>query len=140
MAEGEAAATRLPRSPTKTTRPAPRPRAALSATSGPIPAGHPVLTTTRSFLAFELFRLLVFVIGGSQLVARAPERFQGQRIAELCPQAPHVDVDGARAAVVAVAPNPRQEVIPGEHLAAPLAEVGQERKLLGSQIDGTTAD
>src|SRR6478736_7855130 len=146
MPEAVAAASRLPRSPTRTTRPAAGFRAALSATSGPIPAGQPVLTTTSSlrarpsFLAFELFGFLVFVIGRSQLVARAPERFQGQCIAQFGPQAPHVNVDRARSAVVAIAPNPREQVIPREHLATAFAQVRQERELLGRQVDRAAAD
>ena len=41
----------------------------------------------------------------------------GVLLAELGPQAPDVDVDGAGAAVVLVAPHPRQQRLAGEHLA-----------------------
>src|SRR5689334_3039270 len=53
----------------------------------------------------------VFELGGAQFVTRAAQRLEGQCVTEFGSQAPNVDVDGARAAFVAVAPNARQEVL-----------------------------
>src|SRR5690606_21229177 len=132
-------ATSAPRSPTTTTGPAPRAAAAFRVTSGPMPAGQPVVMTTRSLFAFELFRLLVFVIRCSQLVARAPQCFQGKRVTELGSEPPDVDVHRARTTVVAVAPYARQQMIAGEHFAAPLAKIGEQREFFGRQVDGPAA-
>jgi len=65
--------------------------------------------------------------------------FERQSVTELRPQAAHVDIHGARAAVITVAPDPSQQVITREHLAAALAQVDEQRELLGRQRDGLTA-
>ena len=53
-----------------------------------------------------------------QLVARSPQRLQRKRIAELCTQPADVDVDGARAPLVAAAPDAREERFTRENTAS----------------------
>jgi len=64
----------------------------------------------------------------------------GALLAELGAQAPDVDVDGARAAVVLVAPHPRQQHLAREHLAGVLGEELQQLVLHVREIERTSGD
>ena len=77
----------------------------------------------------------VFGFGGAKFVPGAAEGLEGKRGAELGPQAAHVDVYRAGAAFVAIAPDAREEMLAREHLAAPLAEVGEEGKFFRGELD-----
>src|SRR5215831_7300909 len=60
--------------------------------------------------------------------------------AELGAQAPHVDVDGARAAVVAVAPDLGQELLARVDAAAVLREEAEELELLVRELEPPALD
>ena len=54
---------------------------------------------------------------------------------QLFPEPPDVDVNGARAAGVPVAPDVAEQQIPREDAAAMLEEVLEQQELLGRQLD-----
>ena len=64
----------------------------------------------------------------------------GVLLAELGPQAPDVDVDGAGAAVVLVAPHPRQQRLAGEHLAGVRGEELEQLVLHVGEVERVAVD
>ncbi len=76
----------------------------------------------------------------AELVARAAQRLERQRVAQLRAQAAHVDVDRARAALVAAAPDAREQRLAREDPAAVRREEREQRELLGRQRDPPALD
>src|SRR5947208_12031487 len=69
------------------------------------------------------------------LVPNPPHRDDRRRVAELPPQLPHVDVDGARVTRERVAPDPLEQLIAREDQALVVEELPEEVELLGRQPD-----
>src|SRR5437764_7821289 len=69
------------------------------------------------------------------LVSDPPHRDDRRRVAELPPQLPHVDVDGARVTCERVAPDPLEQLIAREDQALVVEELPKEVELLGRQPD-----
>ena len=72
-----------------------------------------------------------------KLVAHAQHRLQTFAVvAELPAQVQSVRVDGAPAACVAIAPDAREQLLPGEDAVDPLDEETEELKFVGRQLEG----
>ena len=129
--------------------------AATTLTSGPTPHGHPTLTAIR-FTASPRLRTAPRArgaprpvrrssrLGGiarrAKLVAGAAQRLERQRVAELGAQPANVDVHRARAALVAAAPDPREQRLAREDPAAVGGQEREERELLRRERDPSTLD
>ena len=80
--------------------------------------------------------------GLTEPVADRAHRLDQVRVllAELGPEPPHVDVDRARAAVVLVAPHPREQLLAGEHLARVRREELQQLVLHVREVERPVAE
>src|SRR5690348_12684749 len=100
--------------------------ATAAVTSTEISATTHVTTTARTV------SVLLRIRGVPDAAHRPDDR---GRVAELGPDLGDMDVDGPGAGVCRVPPDAGQQLLPGEHPAGPLHEVGEQVELGRGQVD-----
>src|SRR6476659_8914264 len=91
-------------------------------------------------MTLGLRRFLAGVLRGRDLVAHAPDRDDRRGVAELAPQLPYVDVDGARVSREGVAPHTLEQLVACEHEPAVVEQLPEEIELLRGELNLLVAD